>query len=106
MPSVVVTKTYLVAWIVTCSVALFSPDMTSLFLSEPLTTLYVDRENRMTAKHSSEKIDPHIESEKRKLQKSPEQFEKYPESRSKVYEKIGSHYINRWKSSGSPEDLR
>ena len=76
------------------------------FLSEPLVTLYVDREDRMTAKHSLEKIDPHIEGEERKLRKFTEQFEKYPESRSKVYEKIGSHYINRWKSSGSPEDLK
>lgn len=76
------------------------------FLSEQLVTLYIDREDRMTSKHSPDKIDPHIESEKRKLQKFPDKFEKYPESRSKVYEKIGSHYINRWKSSGSPEDLK
>jgi glycosyltransferase involved in cell wall biosynthesis len=76
------------------------------FLSEPLVTLYVDREDRMTAKHSLEKIDPHTEAEKKKLQKFPEKFKKYPESQSKVYEKIGSHYINRWKSSGSTEDLK
>lgn len=76
------------------------------FVEEPLIDIYVGRADRMTAKQNPEDIWPHIESERLKLRKFPSAFEKYPESRARVLEKIGTHFIRIYRDTRDPEHLK
>jgi glycosyltransferase involved in cell wall biosynthesis len=76
------------------------------FIPEVMLRLYVDRPGRMTNKRTQEQIQSHIESEEWKLRKFSDSYDRYPKARSKVYERIGTHYINLWKLTEDDEDIR
>lgn len=76
-----------------------------LFMDEPVIDIYVDRGDRMTAKRDPDDIWPHIEGERAKFEKFPEAFERYPSAESRVLEKIGTHYVNIYRSTGTKEHL-
>jgi glycosyltransferase involved in cell wall biosynthesis len=75
------------------------------FVPESMIDVYVDRDDRMTAKRDPEGIRPHIESERAKFEKFPERFERYPAARSRVLEKIGTHWIHLWEVTGDRSAL-
>lgn len=77
-----------------------------LFLNEPMIDIYVDRDDRMTAKQRPEDIWPHIEGERTKLKKFPEAFDRYPAARARVLEKIGTHFVRLYQSTYEGEHLR
>jgi glycosyltransferase involved in cell wall biosynthesis len=77
-----------------------------LFLDEPMIEIYVDRQDRMTAKQRPEDIWSHIEGERVKLEKFPEAFDEYPAARARVLEKIGTHFVRLYRSTREDEHLR
>lgn len=76
-----------------------------VFMDEPVIDIYVEREDRMTAKQDPEAIWPHIDGERAKFEKFPEAFERYPTAKSRVLEKIGTHYVTIYRSTGEREHL-
>lgn len=77
-----------------------------LFLDEPMIDIFVDRQDRMTAKDRPEDIWPHIESERAKLEKFPEEFIQYPAAHARVLEKIGTHFVRIYRNTHNRDHLR
>ena len=76
-----------------------------LFLPDPMIDIYVDRDDRMTAKQRPKDVWPHIESERTKLEKFPRAFDEYPAARARVLEKIGTHFVRIYRSTHDDDQL-
>jgi glycosyltransferase involved in cell wall biosynthesis len=77
-----------------------------IFLPEEMVDIYLNRADRMTAKDSPEKFDPHIESELWKLRRYPEKYAQHPDAKSIVLQKIAVHYIKRYRMTRDKDDIR
>lgn len=76
-----------------------------VLLPDPMINVYVDRDDRMTAKRTESDIRPHIDGELAKFEKFPEAFERYPWARARVLEKVAGHRLTLYRLTGDPSEL-
>lgn len=78
----------------------------TIILPKTTANIYIGREDRMGNKDNVERIQAHMQSEKDKLKKFPQEFKLYPKVKSRVLERIGNHYIRIWRITKKQEDCK